>query len=79
MKTYTINGKTFDHLPDPVYLDGAAHSPMTDERFVALGGEIHDDGEPTPEERVCESFRDLIADLAEKTDKIMPVLHMAAA
>lgn len=72
MKTYTIEGKTYDHLPDPLYLDGAAYSPMTEAQFLELGGEIHDDGEPTPEERVCESFRDLIADLAQKTDKITP-------
>ena len=72
MKTYTINGQTYDHLPDPVYLDGAAYSPVTEEKFLELGGTIEDDGEPTPEERVCASFAALIADLAEKTDKITP-------
>jgi hypothetical protein len=50
MKTYTISGKTYDHLPDPLYLNGAAYSPMTEARFVKLGGTITDDGEPTPKE-----------------------------
>ena len=79
MKTYTINGKTYSALPDPVYIDGAAYSPMTEARFEALGGTITDDGEPTPEERVCASFAALIADLAEKTDKITPEEFLAAA
>lgn len=79
MKTYKIHGKTYDHLPDPLYIDGAAYSPMTEQRFVELGGTIEDDGQPTPEERVCESFRDLIADLAQKTDKITPEEFLQAA
>ena len=75
MKYYTIDGKTTGYLPDPC----KGVSPMTEERFIALGGTITDDGEPTPQERVCQEFADLIEDLASKTDKIMPVLHMAAA
>ena len=68
MKHYTIDNKTYDALPDPC--NGV--SPMTEERFVQLGGTIEDDGEPTPERRVCEEFSDLIEDLASKTDKITP-------
>lgn len=79
MKTYIINGKSYDHLPDPVYIDGAAYSPMTEERFVELGGTIEDDGQPTPKERVCASLSTLIADLAEQTDKITPEEFLAAA
>ena len=75
MKHYTIDGKTTDYLPDPCR--GA--SPMTEARFVALGGTIEDDGEPTPQERVCGAFADLIADLAKKTDKITPEEFIAAA
>ena len=52
---------------------------MTEARFVALGGTISDDGEPTPQERVCASFAALIADLAKKTDKITPEEFLAAA
>lgn len=75
MKRFTIDGKTYDILPDPY----KGVSPMTEERFVALGGTIEDDGQPTPEQRVCEEFADLIADLASKTDKITPEEFLAAA
>ena len=75
MKHFTIDEKTTDYLPDPC----KGVSPMTDERFIALGGTITDDGEPTPKERVCASFAALIADLAEKTDKITPEEFLAAA
>ena len=75
MKHFTIDGKTTDKLPDPCH----GCSPMTEERFVTLGGTITDDGEPTPQERVCESFAALIADLAKKTDKITPEEFLAAA
>lgn len=68
---FKINGKTFDKLPDPC--NGV--SPMTNERFVQMGGII----EPGPQERVCESFAALIADLASKTDKITPEEFLAAA
>ena len=68
MKHYTIDGKTTDYLPDPC----KGVSPMTEARFVELGGTITDDGEPTQEERVRGAFTDLIADLASKTDKITP-------
>lgn len=80
MKTYIFEGKTFDSLPDPLYtVDGSAHSPMTEDRFRALGGTITDDGEATPKERICASFAALIADLAEQTDKITPEEFLAAA
>lgn len=75
MKHYTINGKTTDTLPDPCM----GCSPMTEARFIALGGTIADDGEPTPEERVCGEFRFLIADLASKTDKITPEEFLGVA
>ena len=40
MKHYTIDGKTTDYLPDPC----RGISPMTEERFVQMGGTITDDG-----------------------------------
>lgn len=79
MKTYTFDGKTYTTLPDPLKTAGREISPMTEKLFVKLGGEIHDDGQPTPKERVCESFAALIADLAKKTDKITPEEFLAAA
>ena len=75
MKHYTIDGKTCDKLPDPCH----GVSPMTEERFIALGGTITDDGEPTPEERVRGAFANLIAELARKTDKITPKEFLATA
>jgi len=79
MKTYTIGEKTFNELPDPLEFEGAYYSPMTEERFVSLGGTVQDDGELTPKERVCESFAALIAELEQKTDKITPAEFLAAA
>lgn len=75
MKHYTIDGKMTDYLPDPC----KGVSPMTEARFVTLGGTITDDGEPTPKERVCSAFADIIADLAKKTDKITPAEFLTAA
>ena len=75
MKHYTIDNITTDYLPDPCR--GA--SPVSEELFVQLGGTIEDDGQPTPEERVCASFSELIVDLASKTDKITPAEFLAAA
>ena len=51
MKYYTYNGNTTKHLPDPLRLaEGGYVSPMTEERFVAFGGVISEDEEPTPME-----------------------------
>ena len=79
MKTFEYDGKTYNKLPDPLKTAGGEVSPMTEERFVALGGTIEDDGQPTPEQRVCEEFSDLIEDLASKTDKITPEEFLQAA
>ena len=57
MKHYTIDNKTTDYLPDPC----KGVSPMTDERFVQLGGTITDDGKPSPFEAACAQFRTLCA------------------
>jgi hypothetical protein len=70
MKTFTIDGKTYTSLPDPLKTAGGEISPMTEKLFKQLGGEVHDDGTPTQEEAVCGEFAELITDLASKTDKI---------
>lgn len=75
MKLYTIDNKTYEKLPNPC----KGVSPMTEARFIELGGTIADDGEPTPGERVRGAFADLIADLAEQTDRITPEEFLAAA
>ena len=68
---YTLNEKEYDKLPDPC--NGV--SPMTDERFVQMGGVI----EPGEKEHVCAAFADLIADLAQQTDAITQGEFLAAA
>lgn len=75
MKHFSFEGKVYEKLPDPCQ----GVSPMTEERFVELGGIITDDGEPSPKERVCAAFADLIADLAQETDAIAPEEFLAAA
>ena len=75
MKHYTIDNITTDYLPDPC----RGVSPMTEALFVQLGGVIEDDGEPTPKERICNAFADLIEDLAQKTDRITPEEFLQAA
>lgn len=80
MKHYTFDGIEYDHLPNPLKLtDGSTVSPMTEARFVEMGGTIYDDGAPTPKERVRASFAALIADLAQQTDRITPEEFLAAA
>ena len=66
MKRYTINGKTTDYLPDPCM----GCSPMTDEKFIELGGTIADDGELSPREAVVASLNTLLHELAEQVDGI---------
>jgi hypothetical protein len=61
MKHFTIDGKTYTKLPDPC----RGVSPMTDARFVALGGIIEEDGQPTPFEAACAQFRTLCAAIGE--------------
>ena len=75
MKHFTIDNKTTDYLPDPC----RGVSPMTEPRFIEMGGTITDDGEQSPKERVRGAFADLIADLASKTDKITPEEFLQAA
>lgn len=75
MKHFSFEGKVYEKLPDPC----KGVSPMTEERFVELGGIITDDGESSPKERVRASFTGLIADLAQETDAIAPEVFLAAA
>lgn len=83
MKHYfDINGIELPAPPDPFHGRSPMHKPdgsYNDEAFVAMGGTITDDGEPTPEQAVCGEFAELIQDLASKTDKITPEEFLAAA
>ena len=65
MKHFTINGKTTDYLPDPLETAGGEVSPVSETLFIALGGTITDDGEPTPFEAACAKFRALCVEIGE--------------
>ena len=82
MKHYFYNGIELEKIPDPFEGRSPMHNPdgsYNDDAFREMGGTITDDGEPTPEERVCGEFRFLIADLASKTDKITPEEFLGVA
>lgn len=79
MKTFTIDGKTYNKLPDPLKTAGGEISPMNEKLFVQLGGTIEDDGQLTPQQVVCVEFAALIADLSTKTDKITPAEFIGVA
>lgn len=70
MKHYTINGKTYDILPDPLHLNGGEVSPMSEELFVQLGGTITDDGEPTPEEKFFTALNDYLEELEKQAEAL---------
>ena len=70
MKTYTIFGKTYTKLPDPLKTAGGEVSPMTEKLFVQLEGEIHDDGLPTPEERVLAELNAAVKELAAQVPNV---------
>ena len=63
---YTINGKTYDKLPDPC--NGA--SPMTESLFVKLGGTITDDGEPTPQEKFLADLNTYLGELEKQAEAL---------
>ena len=69
MKIYTIYGESYNKLPGMLKLaNGNTLSPITEESFVAYGGTIEDDGEPTPEESfqaACAMFRTLCDDIGK--------------
>ena len=83
MKHYfDTDGLEFVYPPDPYKGRSPMHNPdgsYNDEAFLAMGGTITEDGEPSPQEKVCGEFAELIEDLASKTDKITPeeLLHAA--
>ena len=69
MKIYLYNGETFNKIPNPLKLaDGSTISPVSEETFLANGGTIEDDGEPTPEESfqaACVMFRALCDEIGK--------------
>jgi nucleoside phosphorylase len=72
MKIYTDKyGNVFKGAcPNPFHLDGDTWSPVTDEKFIELGGTIEDDGQLTPKEAVIASLDTLIHQLATQVQGI---------
>ena len=83
MKHYfDADGHELQTLPDPYKGRSPMHNAdgsYNDNAFREMGGTITDDGQPTPEERVCGEFAELITDLAKKTEKITPEEFLQAA
>ena len=70
MKQYTWNDETYNKIPDPLHLaDGSSISPVSEEKFIELGGTVSDDGEPTHLESLdsaCDVFIAVVLEIAEK-------------
>lgn len=48
MKIYTWNDETYTSIPNPLILaDGSSISPVSESVFIANGGLVEEDGEPT--------------------------------
>ena len=69
MKHFTWQGETYDQIPDPLkFEDGSQISPVTEEVFLANGGTVEDDGEPTHWEELdaaCDVFIAVVLEIAE--------------
>lgn len=69
MKHYIYNGETYDCIPNPLKLaDGSTISPVSEYAFIANGGEIEEDGEPTHWEELdaaCDVFIAVVLEIAE--------------
>ena len=69
MKIYTIYGESYDKVPNPLTLpDGSQISPVSEAKFIELGGTIEDDGKPTHMEELddaCDKFIANVLDIQE--------------
>lgn len=70
MKHYIWQGETLDAIPNPLQLpDGNQLSPVTEADFLANGGEIFEDEEPTHWEELdaaCDVFIAVVLEIANK-------------
>ena len=69
MKIYTYNGETYTSIPNPLKLaDGSTISPVSEETFIANGGTVEEDGQPTHWEELdaaCDVFIAVVLEIAE--------------
>ena len=70
MKIYTWNDETYTSIPNPLILaDGSSISPVSEAVFIANGGTVEENGEPTHYEELCDScdtFIEVVLEIAEK-------------
>lgn len=69
MKIYTIYGNSYNEIPNPLTLsDGSQLSPVSEAKFIELGGTVEDDGAPTHYEELCDAcdvFIDVVLAIQE--------------
>lgn len=66
MKQYIWNDETYNKLPDPLRLsNGSQVSPVSEALFIANGGIVFDDGEPTHYEELCDACDKFIANVLD--------------
>lgn len=69
MKIYTWNDETYTSIPNPLILaDGSSISPVSESVFIANGGLVEEDGEPTHWEELdaaCDVFIAVVLEIAE--------------
>ena len=70
MKIYTWNDETYTSIPNPLILaDGSSISPVSEAAFIANGGTVEENGEPTHYEELCDAcdtFIEVVLEIAEK-------------
>jgi hypothetical protein len=68
-KVYTWNGETYNKIPNPLKLeDGTSISPVSEAAFIANGGSVEENGEPTHWEELdaaCDVFIAVVLEIAE--------------
>lgn len=67
MKLYIWQDQTFTFLPNPLRTPEGDFSPVTEELFLAKGGTIEEDGEPTHMEELdaaCDVFIAIVLEIA---------------
>ena len=69
MKIYTWNDETYTSIPNPLILaDGSSISPVSEAVFIANGGTVEENGEPTHWEELdaaCDVFIAVVLEIAE--------------
>ena len=66
---YIWKDQTYNKIPNPLHLDdGSTISPVSEAKFIELGGIVEDDGEPTHWEELdaaCDVFIAVVLEIAD--------------